>query len=106
MKHNALTIISIIAAILCYGATNNLSAQSPYDVDNTSGKYVDMSKPILITMKFEETDPTEALCEYCRYDGQGRIIEYGCLTGQFDYESYVRMFKIHYSGKKIDSIQW
>ena len=106
MKHNALTIISIIAAILCYGATNNLSAQSPYDVDNTSGKYVDMSKPILITMKFEETDPNEALCEYCRFDGQGRIIEYGCLTGQFDYESYVRMFKIHYSGKKIDSIQW
>lgn len=106
MKHNALTIISIIAAILCYGATNNLSAQSPYDVDNTNGKYVDMSKPILITMKFEETDPNEALCEYCRFDGQGRIIEYGCLTGQFDYESYVRMFKIHYSGKKIDSIQW
>ncbi|MBQ3832224.1 MAG: hypothetical protein II815_03520 [Bacteroidales bacterium] len=106
MKHNALTIISIIAAILCYGATNNLSAQSPYDVDNTSGKYVDMSKPILITMKFEETDPNEALCEYCRFDDQGRIIEYGCLTGQFDYESYVRMFKIHYSGKKIDSIQW
>lgn len=78
----------------------------PYDVDNTSGKFVDFSKPIMITMKFEETDPDESLCEYCRYDAQGKIIEYGCLTGQFDYETYVRMFKIHYNGEKIDSIQW
>ncbi|MBO4615161.1 MAG: hypothetical protein J5709_08595 [Bacteroidales bacterium] len=106
MKIKVLTFISTLTFILCIGATNNLSAQSPYDVDNTSGKYVDMSKPIMITLKFEETDPDESLCEYCRYDEQGRIIEYGCLVGQFDYETHVRMFKIHYSGKKIDSIQW
>ena len=99
-------IISILAIILCYGAANNLSAQSPYDFDNTNGKYVDMSKPIMITMKFIGTDSDESLCEYCRYDAQGRIIEYGCLVGQFDYETYIRMFKIHYNGKKIDSIQW
>jgi len=78
----------------------------PYEVDNTSGEFVDFSKPIMITMKFEENDPDESLCEYCRYDAQGKIIEYGCLTGQFDYETYVRMFKIHYNGEKIDSIQW
>lgn len=106
MKIKVLTFISTLTFILCIGATNNLSAQSPYNVDNTIGKYVDMSKPIMITMKFEETDPDESLCEYCRYDEQGRIIEYGCLVGQFDYETYVRMFKIHYSDKKIDSIQW
>jgi hypothetical protein len=99
-------IISILAIILCDGSFNNMSAQSPYDVDNTSGKYLDMSKPIMITMKFVGTDSDESLCEYCRYDAQGRIIEYGCLVGQFDYETYIRMFKIHYSGKKIDSIQW
>ncbi|MBQ2572825.1 MAG: hypothetical protein II575_01295, partial [Bacteroidales bacterium] len=72
MRCKAFNIIFILAVILCGVTTNNLSAQSPYDVDNTSGKYVDMSKPILITMKFEETDPNEALCEYCRFDGQGR----------------------------------
>ena len=107
MKLKLLNITSILAIILCYGAANNLSAQSSaYDFDNTSGKYVDTSKPIMITMKFEEADHIESLCEYCRYDEQGRIIEYGCMVGQFDYETYVRMFKIHYSGKKIDSIQW
>lgn len=106
MKRRALAIIiSILAIILCEGSINNMSAQSPYDADNTSGKYVDMSKPIMITMKFVESD-SESLCEYCRYDAQGRIIEYGCLVGQFDYETYIRMFKIHYNGKKIDSIQW
>ncbi|MBO7652625.1 MAG: hypothetical protein J6S84_07945 [Bacteroidales bacterium] len=107
MKARVLAIIiSILAIILCEGSFNNMSAQSPYDVDNTSGKYLDMSKPIMITMKFVESDSDESLCEYCRYDAQGRIIEYGCLVGQFDYETYVRMFKIHYSSKKIDSIQW
>ena len=107
MKTRVLAIIiSILAIILCEGSFNNMSAQSPYDVDNTSGKYVDMSKPIMITMKFVESDSDESLCEYCRYDAQGRIIEYGCLVGQFDYETYIRMFKIHYNGKKIDSIQW
>ena len=106
MKARVLAIIiSILAIILCEGSFNNMSAQSPYDVDNTSGKYLDMSKPIMITMKFVESD-SESLCEYCRYDAQGRIIEYGCLVGQFDYETYIRMFKIHYNGKKIDSIQW
>ncbi len=107
MKTRVLAIIiSILAIILCGGSINNMSAQSPYDVDNTSGKYVDISKPIIITMKFVESDSDESLCEYCRYDAQGRIIEYGCLVGQFDYETYIRMFKIHYNGKKIDSIQW
>lgn len=107
MKTRVLAIIiSILAIILCEGFINNMSAQSPYDADNTNGKYVDMSKPILITMKFEETYPDESLCEYCRYDAQGRIIEYGCLVGQFDYETFIRMFKIHYNGEKIDSVQW
>ncbi|MBR4264821.1 MAG: hypothetical protein IKQ46_02065 [Bacteroidales bacterium] len=73
----------------------------PYSVDNLSGKFVDNSKPILITREGD----LAALCEYCRYDGEGRIIEYGCLTGQFDYEGYTRMFKIHYNGAKIDSIE-
>ena len=106
MKTKALTIIiSMLAIILCYGAINNLSAQSPYDVDNTGyGKYVVESKPILITAKFDG-DNEETLCEYCRYDAQARIIEYGCITGQFDYETYIRMFKIHYKGEKIDSVQ-
>jgi len=63
-----------------------------------------MSKPILITAKFEG-DEEETLCEYCRYDAQGRIIEYGCITGQFDYETFIRMFKINYKEEKIDSIQ-
>ena len=61
MRCKAFNIIFILAVILCGVTTNNLSAQSPYDVDNTNGKYVDMSKPILITMKFEETDPNEVL---------------------------------------------
>lgn len=105
MKTKAITIIiSMLAIILCYGATNNLSAQSLYDADNTSGKYLFMSKPILITAKFDG-DEEETLAEYCRYDVKGRIIEYGCITGQFDYEAYIRMFKIHYNGEKIDSVQ-
>ena len=106
MKTKALTIIiSMLAIILCYGTINNLSAQSPYDVDNTrDGKYVVESKPILITAKFDG-DGEETLCEYCRYDTLARIIEYGCITGQFDYETYIRMFKIHYKGEKIDSVQ-
>lgn len=103
MKIKTLSFISALI-ITCLFATNNLSAQSPYDVDNTSGNYLYMSKPILITAKFEG-DEEETLCEYCRYDAQGRIIEYGCITGQFDYESYIRMFKIHYNGEKIDSVQ-
>ena len=66
-------IISILAIILC--EFNNLSAQSPYDVDNTrTGKYVDESRPILITAKFDG-DEEETLAEYCRYDAQNRIIE-------------------------------
>ncbi len=105
MKAKVLSlIISALAIILSYGAINNLSAQSLYDADNTSGKYLYMSKPILITAKFDG-DEEETLGEYCRYDAQGRIIEYGCITGQFDYESYIRMFKIHYNGEKIDSVQ-
>lgn len=107
MKTRVLAIIiPILAIILCEGSFNKMSAQSPYDADNTNGKYVDMSKPIMITLKFEETDPDESLCEYCRYDAQGKIIEYGCLVGQFDYETFIRMFKIHYNGEKIDSVQW
>jgi len=105
MKTRVLAItISILAIILCESSFNNMSAQSPYDVDNTSGKYVVATKPILITAKFDG-DTEETLCEYSRYDAQGRIIEYGCITGQFDYETYIRMFKIHYKGEKIDSIQ-
>ena len=73
----------------------------PYSVDNLSGKFVDYSKPVLITRK----NDLQGLCEYCRYDGEDRIIEYGCVTGQYDYESYIRMFKINYNGEKIDSIQ-
>lgn len=105
MKTRVLAIIiSILAIILCEGFINNMSAQSPYDADNANGKYVVATKPILITAKFE-CDSEETLCEYSRYDAQGRIIEYGCITGQFDYETYIRMFKIHYKGEKIDSIQ-
>lgn len=106
MKTRVLAIIiSILAIILCEGSINSMSAQSPYDVDNTrTGKYVDESRPILITAKFDG-DEEETLAEYCRYDAQNRIIEYGCITGQFDYEAYIRMFKIHYKGEKIDSVQ-
>ena len=86
----------------------------PYEVDNFSGKNVDFSKPVLITTntlwKDEDgslkEDGTPSVAEYCRYDSKGRILEYGCLTGQFDYEGYIRMFKICYSGEKIDSVQW
>ena len=74
----------------------------PYSVDNLSGKFVDSSKPVLITRDGD----LAGVCEYCRYDGEDRIIEYGCLTGQFDYEGYIRMFKIHYNGEKIDSVEW
>ncbi len=99
------SIISILAIILCEGSIKNMSAQSPYDVDNTrNSKYVDESRPILITAQFDG-DENETLAEYCRYDAQNRIIEYGCITGQFDYETYIRMFKIHYKGEKIDSVQ-
>lgn len=105
MKTRVLAIIfSIFAIILCEGSINKMSAQSLYDADNTSGKYLYMSKPILITAQFDG-DEEETLAEYCRYDVQGRIIEYGCITGQFDYETYIRMFKIHYNGEKIDSVQ-
>ena len=77
--------------------------QPPYDVVNTYGQYVDTLKPILIVMSDEGY---QSLQEYARYDGRGRIVEYGCITGQFDYEGYVRMFKLFYNGDKIDSIQW
>ena len=77
--------------------------QPPYDVDNNNGQFVDTLKPTLIVMSGEGY---KALQEYARYDGRGRIIEYGCITGQFDYEGYVRMFKLFYNGDKIDSIQW
>ena len=73
----------------------------PYSVDNFSGKYIDFSKPILIT----RNNDLAGVCEYFRYDGENRIIEYGCLTGQYDYEGYIRMFKIHYNGEKIDSVE-
>ena len=73
----------------------------PYSVDNLNGKFIDYSKPVLITRDGD----LAGLCEYCRYDGEDRIIEYGCLTGQFDYEGYIRMFKIHYNGEKIDSVE-
>ncbi|MBQ3689518.1 MAG: hypothetical protein II937_06590 [Bacteroidales bacterium] len=73
----------------------------PYSVDNFSGKYIDFSKPVLITRK----DDLAGVCEYFRYDGENRIIEYGCLTGQYDYEGYIRMFKIHYNGEKIDFVE-
>ncbi|MDD6001858.1 MAG: hypothetical protein PUC50_06675 [Bacteroidales bacterium] len=77
--------------------------QPPYDVDNNNGQYVDTLKPTLIVMS---GDGYKSLQEYARYDGRGRIIEYGCITGQYDYEGYVRMFKLFYNGDKIDSIQW
>ena len=117
MKHKSPITTSILTIILCMGTIISLPAQkntqtktsaepSAYEVDNTSGVYVDMSKPILLTSRFDENESGQTLCEYCRYDAQGRIIEYGCLVGQFDYETYVRMFKVHYNGEKIDSIQW
>ena len=86
----------------------------PYGVDNFSGNNVDFSRPVLITVNtlwkddngsFKE-DGEPSIAEYCRYDAKGRILEYGCFTGQFDYEGYIRMFKICYSGEKIDSVQW
>jgi len=76
----------------------------PYSVDNFSGKFVDFSKPVLITKK--NSDGNEWICEYCRYDAENKIIEYGCYTGQYDYEGYIRMFKINYKGSNIDSVQW
>ena len=75
-----------------------------YSIDNFSGKYVDFTKPVLITKKNDNGD--DWICEYCRYDGENKIIEYGCITGQYDYEVYIRMFKINYNGSNIDSVQW
>ena len=60
--------------------------------------------PTLITTKWDDADLAR-LGEYCICDNEGRIVEYGCKTGQFDYDDYIRMFKIYYSGSKIDSIQ-
>lgn len=79
----------------------------PYEIDNLAGQNVDTTKPVLITtqMIYEDSeDPEQQLAEYSRYDSDGKIIEYGCITGQFDYEGYIRMFKIYYNGNKIDSI--
>ena len=45
MKTRVLAIIiSILAIILCEGFINNMSAQSPYDADNTNGKALSRSK--------------------------------------------------------------
>ena len=92
------------------------AANPLYDVDNLNGKYVDFSRPVLIMTKNiwkdddgnldEEGEGEGTINEYCRYDSKGRILEYGCMTGQYDYEGYIRMFKINYNGDKIDSVQW
>ena len=60
--------------------------------------------PTLITYKWDDGG-SEQLGEYCLCDNEGRIIEYGCKTGQFDYDTYIRMCRIYYSGDNVDSIQ-
>lgn len=104
MKKILILLLSIIP-LLSYGKT------SPKKT-NKADAY---SKPVMITTrtiwKDEEGNEIsdgdeEQLSEYCKYDAQGRIAEYGCITGQYDYEGYIRMFKINYKGEKIDSVQW
>ncbi|MBO7597312.1 MAG: hypothetical protein J6T70_09745 [Bacteroidales bacterium] len=60
--------------------------------------------PTLITYKWDDGG-SEKLGEYCLCDNDGRIIEYGCKLGQYDYDDYIRMCRIYYSGDKVDSIQ-
>ena len=112
-KHFLIFSLSALTLFSCGGSqkqNQNSTAEKPaekpqppepYSVDNLNGKFIDYSKPVLITRDGD----LAGLCEYCRYDGEDRIIEYGCLTGQFDYEGYIRMFKIHYNGEKIDSVE-
>lgn len=85
-----------------------------YAKPSKKNKTAEHATPVMITTQSvwkdedgkETRDENEQLAEYCKRDAYGKITEYGCITGQYDYEGYIRMFKIHYSGERIDSVQW